>query len=50
MAKIEIKDLYKTYDNKKNILKKINLKIDHGEFVDSQNLFSCIKEESLWEM
>src|SRR5574344_792405 len=33
MAKIEIKDLYKTYDNKKNILKKINLKIDHGEFV-----------------
>lgn len=33
MSKIEIKDLYKTYDNRKYILKNINLKIEHGEFV-----------------
>ena len=33
MSKIEIKDLYKTYDNRKYILKNINLEIEHGEFV-----------------
>lgn len=32
MSKIELRDLTKSYDGKVNILEKINLEVEEGEF------------------
>ena len=33
MAKLVIKDLNKVYENKVEVLKNVNIKADHGEFL-----------------